>query len=446
MPAQKPGAPPREVTVGVVGADEMVHKLIALARRNNNPGLRLVPAVYSQESDAQAQALKIADKVDALLFAGPLPYDVATSSGAITVPSTYVPTGGPALQGTLLRGVLTHQIDPLRVSIDSTSERDLEDTYVELDLDPKGVHVSDYHTSVTPQDYLDFHRRLYRDGKTSGAITTVPTVASALTKEDIPCLKMSPSAFTLRQALNTAVLIGSGAKLEESRIAIVIVQFPTSALPPRTSPGQYWYQELKLTLHRELLQSARKMDAVVLPHDERSFIVITTLGSLRLVTDDLASAPFLGRASAALNIDLEVGIGLGRSTLEAEGNAYRAVGKATSDDTRSAYLIGPHDMVLRLPAAPEDGVPEAPSAVDEPNKDRATLQTLMERLAESGQDNSVIDAERVAQLMNVTLRTARRTLQNLVQAGLAWPMPPPRSKKVGRPPMLYQLLNERLDP
>ena len=57
-----------------------------------------------------------------------------------------------------------------------------------------------------------------------------------------------------------------------------------------------------------------------------------------------------------------------------------------------------------------------------------------------------VDAERVAQLMNVTLRTARRTLQNLVQAGLAWPMPPPRSKKVGRPPMLYQLLNERLDP
>src|SRR5690606_25928286 len=61
-----------------------------------------------------------------------------------------------------------------------------------------------------------------------------------------------------------------------------------------------------------------------------------------------------------------------------------------------------------------------------------------------GDDDRVVDAETVAELLGVTLRTARRMLHSLVDEGLAWPMPPARSSKVGRPPRLYQLLVEKV--
>ncbi|AYY14892.1 hypothetical protein EF847_21605 [Actinobacteria bacterium YIM 96077] len=72
------------------------------------------------------------------------------------------------------------------------------------------------------------------------------------------------------------------------------------------------------------------------------------------------------------------------------------------------------------------------------------LARLADKLGEEPGDERVVDAERVSELLGVTLRTARRMLNTLVDEGLAWPMPPARSSKVGRPPRPYQLLVDKL--
>lgn len=433
-----------EITIGVVGADEVVHRIMTVAREAENPSWRLVAAVYADESDAYAQATKIAPRIDVCLFAGPLPYDVALQHGELPVPATYVPVGGSALYGTLLRGTLDGIFDPLSVSIDSISVRDLETGYREIGLDPRGVHVLPYTHPEAATEFAAFHRDLFRSGRTTGAVTTVPKVTAALVEAGVPTLEMTPAGTTLRDALRTAALMGSGAKLEESRIVTMVVRVPSSAFPAHASPNSYWYQELKLSLHRELLRDARPMDAAVLPRDEHSYLVVTTMGSLNIATNDLSVAPFLGRVSAELGLELEVGIGLGRSTREAELNAQSAVDRASAAGGRTAYLVGPGDTVLQLPA---DRRAEAPPPTAAPARDAKVVEVLTklaDKLDQAGDTSRVVDAERVAELLGVTLRTARRTLHTLVDAGLAWPMPPTRSSKVGRPPRPYQLLVERI--
>jgi len=431
-----------EVTVGVVGAEQIVHRTMALARELDNPSLRLVTAVYDDEHDAHAQASRIASRVDVCLFAGPLPYDMAVGTGQLPVPATYVPSGGPALFSTLLRGVLEDVFDPRLISVDTISRRELQHAYEEIGLKVSGVRLMEYGSPELADKFFDFHRKLYERGKTTGAVTTVPSVEAALRKADIPTLRMAPSATTIRNALTTAILMGSGAKLEESRIVTMIVRVPGSALPAHASPSNYWYQELKLSLHRELLREARPMDAAVIPRDEHSFLIVTTMGSLRLATDDLSMAPFLGRIHKELGILLEVGIGLGRSTREAEVNAQSAVDKAAADGGRTAFIVGPRDTVLQLPGD-RSHVPERSTSTPD-SKGSQVLARLAERLDELGDTERIVDAEKVAELLGVTLRTARRTLHTLVDEGLAWPMPPSHSSKVGRPPRPYQLLVEKL--
>ncbi|WP_298330266.1 hypothetical protein [Haloactinopolyspora sp.] len=431
-----------EITIGVVGASEIVHRIMSVARETGNPSWRLVPAVYHDEKDAHTQAMKIASRIDVCLFAGPLPYDVATTKGDLPVPATYAPVGGAALYGTLLRASLDGIFDPLRVSIDSVPAADVEAAYREIGLDPSGVHTQQYAGPESAAEFLDFHRRLYEAGKTTGAVTTVPTVAATLAEAGVPSLKMTPSGITLRNALQTAALMGSGAKLEESRIVTMIVQAHRGAFPAHASPSNYWYQEMKLSLHRELLREARPMDAAVLTRDEHSYLVVTTMGSLNLATDDLTVAPFLGRISAALGLQLEIGIGLGRSTREAELNAQAAVDKASAGAGTTAFLVGPGDTVLQLPAARQATAP--PPLPSRDSKSVDVLARLADALDKRGDDDRVVDAETVAELLGVTLRTARRMLHSLVDEGLAWPMPPARSSKVGRPPRLYQLLVEKV--
>lgn len=438
----QPGVGPREeITIGVVGADEVVHRIMAVARELGSPSYRLIAAVYSNETDAYAQVTKIASRVDVCLFAGPFPYDVATSQGDLPVPATYVPVGGSSLYGTLLRGKLEGSFDPLRVSVDSVSPHEVREAYEEIGLDPANVHVQQYLDPESASGFFDFHRDLYERGVTTGAVTTVPTVQAALADADVPVLKMSPSGVALRHALQTAALLGSGAKLEESRIVTMIVQVP-GGVAQHASPSNYWYQELKLSLHRELLHEARPMDAAVLPRDERSYLIVTTMGSLNAATDDLTVAPFLGRVATQLGVQLEVGIGMGRSTREAELNARAAVDKAAATDGDTAYLVGPGDTVLQLPAD-RHGEPK-PIPVTKDSKAIDVLAKLAAKLDEEDDAERVVDAEKVADLLGVTLRTARRTLQSLVSEGLAWPMPPARSSKVGRPPRPYQLLVEKI--
>ena len=129
--------------------------------------------------------------------------------------------------------------------------------------------------------------------------------------------------------------------------------------------------------------------------------------------------------------------------MQAEENAQDALNLSSERPGDRAYLIGGPGGPISLPAYPDHEPEETPPPV--PDQKNETLRQIVEALDGEGDSNRVVDAERVAKLQGVTLRTARRTLHTLVDAGLAWPMPPARQQKVGRPPVRYQLLDERLD-
>lgn len=441
------------VTIGVIGAQKIVRRIMTIAHEMGNLSWRVVAGVYAHESQAPERARRLDGRVDVYLFAGPFPYDISMANGGLSAPATYVPVGGPALFGTLLRGALAEGIDPLRVTVDSVAADDLRTAYEEVGLDPAGVRVHEYLHPDSVQEFYEFHRACYERGESTGAVTSVPSVAARLPTAGVPTLMMAPTHQTIRQALHTAALMGSGARLEESRIVTMVARMPSTVVPVRAGAGNYGYQERKLALHRELLRDARLMDAAVLPRDTHSYLVVTTMGSLSLVTEGLTVAPFLDRVHRELGFWLELGIGWGRSAREAEAHAAAAVDKAALAAPGTAYLIGPHNAVLRLPAAHARGSVAASSApaedVDHAARSESTpltssrdaLARLKAKLERSELTDLIVDADRVAKLLGTTRRTARRVLRNLVDDGLAWPVPPPRSNRVGRPPQPYQLLN-----
>src|SRR5699024_11100866 len=200
--------------------------------------------------------------------------------------------------------------------------------------------------------------------------------------------------------------------------------------------------EVKLNLMRELLHEARRMNAIVLPRDDTSLIVFVSMGSLRAATQDLSIVPFAGRVRTALGFEPDIGIGVGRTVLEAEANADDATDSGAGAGDRSVLMVGSNDAIARIPRDQKDGAPVAlPS--EEP-KEAEILRQILDALGEAGEDSRIVEAEQVADLLGVTLRTARRHLRNLVSADLAWQLPPTQTNKVGRPPIPYRLLAHRL--
>ncbi|WP_143590620.1 transcriptional regulator [Thermoactinospora rubra] len=422
-------ATPRRPVVGVVAPDDLIERILEVGAGMAAAGVldfELAGISYADELEIPRALQRVQSDLDACLFAGPLPHDLAQESGVLDVPATSIPLSGSALFGTLLRAKLELGVDVGRVSIDSVPEREVREAYSDVRLPSDGVRVYEYRDPGSPAEFLDFHREQWRSGTTTLALTSVRTVAQRLESESVPVLLMRPTTATIRLAVRTAALLGIGSRLEEAQIVVGIVKLPADT---PAGPGR---NELRLAVHTVLLKEARRMGATVLPDGEDGFYVIATYGSLVTATNDLTEQPFVRRVREELGLAIEIGIGLGSTAQAAEADARKALTRPGASLPRSALL--------------RSGRPDARQVLREDKRAKAlvTLEKLARAAGAGGDAPLVVDAGTVAELLDMTPRAARRVLLNLIEQGLAWQLPPARSTGPGRPRQTYRLLVEQL--
>jgi hypothetical protein len=436
-----------EPTIGIVGPHDLVERImlsgLPLATgpgsgpgdRGESATRRLVTAAYREEQEAPEKVARLGTSVDACLFASRVPYEYARRAGVLAVPATYIQLSGSALYAALLRASRDgHDIG--KASIDVLSQGDVEDAFGELGIPATGVHVREEVSGTAA--IAAFHERLHQQEEATVAFTCLPSVARKLTAAQVPVYALRPTGSAIRSALRTGALLAGYRRLENAQLAVVIVEVPTLRDTVRRGAPRQAREELRLTVHRYLVQEAQRIHATVSPLSEHGFLVVATRGSLSQAADSQGGPPFVERARSELGIGIEVGVGGGRTELEAEARARASLGRPAT--------------VSRLPGQARDRVtqpmvpgPRSAATAAASRRGLDTLVRLADKLAATGA-TPVVDAETAGRLLSVTPRTARRLLATLVEEGLAWPLPPSRSPQPGRPRQAYRLVVEKLGP
>ena len=436
-----------EPTIGIVGPHELVERIMLSglpltagpgpaqqADRAEAPTRRLVTAAYREEQEAPEKVARLGASVDACLFASRVPYEYARRAGVLTVPATYIQLSGSALFAAMLRAS-RDGLDIAKSSVDVISQADAEDAFAELGLVTDNIHVREEVSGAAV--IAAFHERLWHQGEIAVAFTCVQSVARKLAAGGVPVFLLRPTGSAIRSALRTGTLLAGYRRLENAQLAVVIVEVPTLRDTVRRGAPRQAREELRLTVHRFLVQEAQRIHATVTPLNEHGFLVIATRGSLSQAADGLGGPPFVERARSELGIGIEVGVGGGRTELEAEARARASLGRPPA----ATRLAATRDRAAPL-------VPGQRSAIT-PNSASVrgldTLVRLADKLTTAGA-TPVVDAETAGRLLSVTPRTARRLLATLVDEGLAWPLPPSRSPQPGRPRQAYRLVIEKLGP
>ncbi|WP_141925337.1 transcriptional regulator [Haloactinospora alba] len=417
----------------------MVERVMLMGSGATGPlNARLIAAAYRDEQEAADKVTRLGSAIDVYLFASPVPYEYARKAGMLTMPATYVPLGGASLHEALLRATLDERFDPTRASIDVLGRSDVIEAYSEVDLPVDGIHVHEELTNTA--QLASFHEGLWRRNATRMAITCVRGVAERLETLGVPVVRLRPTNAGVRSALQTAGLLGAHHRLEEAQLGVVVVDVPTLRDSGRRSTPRYWRDELRLSLNRLLLQEAHRINATAHSVDDHTFMVTATRGSLVSATEGFRQPPFVERIKAELGIAIEVGVGMGRTTQDAETHARAALSRAQA--SRQSFAV---DREGR-PLVPAQRAPQRSSSITEQvrTKGRETLLKLSEKIAEED-GPLVVDAENAGRMLGVTPRTARRLLRSLVDEGLAWPLPPNRTLQPGRPRQLYRLILEKID-
>jgi hypothetical protein len=435
-----------ELTIGIVGPYDLVEKIMLSGPAPAGlpgpdtawplPAGRLVAAACRDEQESADKVARLGASVDVCLFTSQVPYAYAVRAGVLTVPATYVPLTGSALYGALLRASLHGGHELARASIDVLGRGAVTEAFEEIGVPARDVHM--HPELASPAALASFHERLWRRGQTSVAFTCLQSVAARLTAAGVPVVAVTPAPAAIRAALRTAALLGAYRNLEEAQLAVAVVEVPAlrDAAPRRGVP-RHSRDELRLTVHKLLVQEAQRIHAAVSPIGDHGFLITATRGSLAAATEDFRVWPFADRARSEFGIVVEVGAGLGRTAGDAEASARAALSRALP--AASGHPGGP-DLAGRalVPAPRQPAVPAGrPRGLQ-------TLARLADKLP-AGQTALAVDAETASRLLSVTPRTARRLLHTLVADGLAWPLPPGRTPQPGRPRQFYRLLVEKLE-
>jgi hypothetical protein len=473
--------PEQELTVALVGPHALVERIVLAGLpgapgrgMHEMPGMtgeetrrRLLMAAYRNEQEAPEKVAKLGSSADACLFASRTPYEYARRAGVLSCPATYIQLGdGPLFAA--LREAIRAGLDLTGASFDTVSRADVERALTVLGVPADGAHL---HEEVAGTAAVtSFHARLWRIGQTSAAFTCLEEVARRLAGAQVPVLTIQPTDAAISSALQISTLLAGNRVLADSRLAVAMVEVPALRDGPGRRAPRQAREELRLTVHRFLVQEAYRMHAAVTPVSEHGFLVLATSGSLTAAA--LGDPPFEARARAALGLALEVGIGTGRTQREAEERARLMLGRAYLGTPvvsraasavrgvapeRSAPAVADSDQPAGLVKLKGGRAPQADQrqgdrrrpgerpAVDSLSKLRGleTLARLAQKLAADA--TPVVDAELTGQLLSVTPRTARRQLRALVDEGLALPLPPSRSQHPGRPRQAYRLVVEKLD-
>ena len=399
-------------TIGVIGPADLVTSSSRIIRTLR--GVEAVPLRYRRETDTPKVMAEAPPSVDAWLFTGVVPYQLAAANDLLDRPAAHVEYTGATLMRALVQ-LLRDGHDVSSMSIDVLDEAQVRETFDEVGLPTRGIRVLPYHAGLSFDDVIAFHRK----AKATVAITCLRSAYEKLRTEQTS-LRLAPSVHSVRAAVNRLLLVHDALRSDDAQIALGLVEIAADG---------------ESALRRE----AGSLGGSVIRYDDKRYLVVTTRGPLEQATAAFTELGMLNRLKEQFG-PLRIGFGIGGSGTETEALARRALGRAKSAGRTAAVvsLRNDIDLILVGGAAPRAHQrSKLQLLAQRAGLSKATLERLQELVHATPEPG--VTTRSVADHLGIQPRTARRVLNRLERAGLADATGTQLGTGSGRPLVVYRV-------
>jgi DNA-binding transcriptional ArsR family regulator len=399
-------------SIGVVGPSDLVTSTSRILKGLR--GVEIVPLRYRRETDTPKVMANAPGSVDAWLFTGVVPYQLAAAQGLLDRPAAHVEYTGATLMRALVQ-LLSEGRDVTSISIDVLDEAEVRETFDEVGLPTSGVRVLPYRPGLSLEEILAFHH----EARATVAITCLRSAYEKLRTEQTT-LRLAPSVHSVRSAVNSLLLVHDALRSDDAQIALGLVEMSPDA---------------ESALRRE----AGSLGGSVIRYDDKRWLVIATRGPLEQATASFTELGMLTRLKEQFG-PVRIGFGIGGSGTETEALARRALGRARTAGRTAAVvsLRNDIDLVLVGGAAPRaQQRSKLQLLAQRAGLSKATLERLQELVHATPEDG--LTTRSVADYLGIQPRTARRVLNRLERAGLADATGTQLGTGSGRPLVVYRV-------
>lgn len=396
------------------------------------PAMDLSPWPYDDEARAPELLRRIAAEVDAVLFTGPIPFSLAMAEVEPALPVTYVPLKGTGLYRTLFHA--REQIHLERVSIDTLTRTEVEETYGELGISTRQLLCLEGRGSHGRQRMIQFHLEAYRRGSTTAALTGLYSASQELRRQGVPCYWITPTTADLKGALERAFLMGANQRQGQAALGIIAVE------PEEPGISEHERARLRHEIFGLLLRLVEPFDGHLFSSGTLEYQFFATREPFERSFGQAAALEELRQLAGAR---VSIGVGVGRTANQAGTHARIALHRAQSDGGRGCYLVQENRRLI----GPIGAAAEATSAL------RAMDPKLLAVAKAAGMSGPALDrlvsvlrtfptftAADMAGALGVSLRSAHRLLSRLEKAGAIAVAGQEKVVTPGRPRQVYRLV------
>ncbi|MBN2873909.1 MAG: hypothetical protein JXM71_02345 [Spirochaetales bacterium] len=424
-----------KVRIGLVGPADSLDRIQQSADRIRDSAI-LVPRVYRAKEESPRLAAELDPDVDVILFSGIVPYRIAALAGVTTKPLLYLPRLGMSLAQPLWE-MREKGLPFNRISIDSFAARDVAEVAEELGFQFETVEIVEHWETASYEDLASAHEKLYREGRTDLAFTGLSRTVELLMEHHVPCKRIYPTRYTIREYLEKAAYIGQNNRLKAYQLAVLILRLrPVSA----SVSMEYDYLRVRNTFEGFLIDYARGVFGSLFPYGHDEYLVFTTRGS----TEEPYWIATLNSAAERAGIAFYAGLGYGTTAYNAEANARKALDRSSASTGSCVFSVDVDGEIkgpLSNAAASSYNIAETDALLVEAaaatGMSAAHLSKIRSMVRRAGKRR--FDVDEFASGLNISPRSARRILQDLSDSGLATIVGHESKRHAGRPRRLFEI-------
>jgi len=432
-----------KLKVAVIGPPDIVALVAEVGR--NYPGLSLIPVAYRHEAEALPLTLDYQTKVDLFLFAGPIPYEIA-SQQVKTLPMVYIPYTGAGLYRVLFQLIRDRTgaagLLPLRISVDILKRHEVQERLDEVGVQAEQLYVKEFRLGQQTADIVQFHYDLWQKRQIDQVITCVTSVYERLMELGVPCYRIIPTQSAICDSLKLVQLEGKSLEVGNTQLAVCIVSIHATADGPMALGKAD--ERTRRGIGKMLTKYGSKTQTLMYWSDQQATTFVTTRGVIEALTGNFTRSPLVGEVSDALQLCISQGIGIGCTANEAERNAKEALAKAEMQTGGGCYAVLPNRAVLgplgkgtQLRYSARSADPERLALAKLAGVSIGTLNKLVALNEQHGRSN--LTTAELAQWFGFSMRSARRLMNQLGQSNLAVVVGEEQPIHKGRPRQLYSL-------
>lgn len=392
--------------------------------------------------DANVFAIELQDEVDAYIFSGEVPYTLAKSNIPSGKPASFIPLKGTGLYQALYK--LRTKTSFHHISFDGIAS-----AYVEK---VKNVLNENFSYNIydgkplleNVADMVHFHVRQFEKDEIVAVITCMKMVSEQLTEKGIPNEWLKPAEEDVIVTLERLLLATTQRRQRESQIVFGRIQIDSYSNVVKQLASEHQVQKRNVQLYRLLLDYVEHLDGYLTSVSEEEYLFITNRGTFEQVTEGYKRMPIIEDVKRQLNVRVSIGVGFGRSAIEAGTHSRIALFQAQDYGGSACFIVkedrsvfGPVEMeapiVYPLTVTDKNMLARA----EKSGMNAAHLEKIIAMVRRKNRNE--FTAYELSQIVGITPRSAHRIILSWLDASLIKVIGTEKISARGRPRQVYQL-------